>query len=540
MKKIWKRLGAVLMTAAMALGLMAGAGAANDTAAASVSSQAAVTVSNLAAGDELSAYRLVSYNDSYHDYIFDSNFETFVNSYDGLPAGTAKDKLAACTNVTKLLEDYVANHTLPGAFTTANASDAGSATLTLNPGYYLLLVKTTAANSMVYQPMSVFAKVEGDKLLVYGGDSTNGQEDALTLAAKSEEGPVIEKRVNTSSEWGTTASAGVGDTAAFYVKVTLPKYQDITTMEMALHDTMIGMKYKNDSLKVYTAEPDDNGDFNADNLLTANVVAEPTGNYVNGQQALTFALDYNGLMANEAAQKTIWIYYEAVVQPEAADGANVHSATNTAYLSYNTAVNNNQQTADASTTVYNYEFKLNKRTEDQDTSLAGAKFTLYSDAACTNSISFVKSGSYYRPATATDADAAKVTEIDADFLIAGLNAGIYYVKETTTPRGFFEPAGAFKLELTADKTGTVHNESLSGAKSNFSAVSEADDGLIAERAVNAEARGWQYVVILKNNSTPLLPTTGGPGTVAISIAGVLLMILGAALYMGYRKKRAQN
>ena len=88
--------------------------------------------------------------------------------------------------------------------------------------------------------------------------------------------------------------------------------------------------------------------------------------------------------------------------------------------------------------------------------------------------------------------------------------------------------------------GQILSDSLDGSQCDFAALAEADHSLIAEKTVNLKDHSWRFVVTLKNNSTPLLPTTGGPGTVAISIAGVLLMILGVALYMGYRKKRAQN
>lgn len=552
MKKIWKRLGAVLLTAALALGLTAGAWAvdeAGDNAAAPFTKRATVTVNGLSAGDTVKAYKLVSYDNSFNDYVFDQKFEEFVGSYSGLTGNTTQEKLAGCTNVTKLLEDYAAavavgTYALP----TASASETATNTtvrMTLEPGYYLLLVGTTTGNSKVYQPMSVFAKVEGDKLIVYGGgNDTNGQENELAIDVKSQEGPVIDKKVNaTRGEgekiWRTTAAAGIGETATFYVQVTIPYYRDITTMQMQLHDTMTAMAYTDGSMKVYTEGPDANGAFDASKLLGVDgAVTENHGTYAGGKQELTFTLDYAKIMDSAQAAKNIWIYYEAVVQPDAANGTDVHSAANEAYLTYTTAVGNSQSTDRKRTTVYNYEFKLNKRTENQATSLAGAGFTLYSDENCTQPISFVKTGEYYRPAVGTEAGAVK--EITADFLLIGLDANTYYVKETTTPNGYFQPEGAFQLVLTSDMEGQILSDSLDGSKCDFAALAEADHSLIAEKTVNLKDHSWRFVVTLKNNSTPLLPTTGGPGTVAISIAGVLLMILGAALYMGYRKKRAQN
>ena len=70
MKKIWKRLGAVLLTAALALGLTAGAWAvdeAGDNAAAPFAKRATVTVNGLSAGDTVKAYKLVSYDNSFNE-----------------------------------------------------------------------------------------------------------------------------------------------------------------------------------------------------------------------------------------------------------------------------------------------------------------------------------------------------------------------------------------------------------------------------------------------------------------------------------------
>ncbi len=545
MKRIWKRLGAVLMTAAMALGMMTGAGAADDAVAAPFSKQATVTVNGIANGDKLSAYQLVSYDESYNNYVFDNGFQAFVNGYAGLTGDKTEDKLANCGNVTKLMEDYaakVSEDQLPQNPVVAEAA-GNAARVTLNPGYYLLLVTTKAENSKVYQPMSVFAKVEGDKLMVYGGGDDTGRENDLTMNVKSQDGPTIDKKVNAprgdgeAIEWRTTAAAGVGETAKFYVQVTIPKYQAITTMEMALHDTMTAMEYKEGSLNVYTEGPDASGAFSADKLLgTEGAVTEEHGNYDGGHQTLTFTLNYSKIMESDTTSKSIWIYYEATVKPEAADGKTVHSAANAVYLSYNTAAGS-YQTETKNTTVYNYEFKLNKRTEYQETPLAGAGFTLYNDEACTEPISFVQDGDHYRPAMSGETGA--VQEIPADFLIVGLDANTYYVKETTTPRGFFEPESAFQLILTSNMVGQTHTGALEGSDCDFKELSDADGNLVAQKTVDT-ARQWCFIVTLKNISTPLLPTTGGPGTVAISIAGVLLMILGAALYMGYRKKGAQN
>ena len=74
MKKTFKRLGAVLLAAFMLLSTTICALAVEGTAGASTTGKITLNVSNVADGDTVSAYKLVSYNDTKNYYKFYTYF----------------------------------------------------------------------------------------------------------------------------------------------------------------------------------------------------------------------------------------------------------------------------------------------------------------------------------------------------------------------------------------------------------------------------------------------------------------------------------
>ena len=142
---------------------------------------------------------------------------------------------------------------------------------------------------------------------------------------------------------------------------------------------------------------------------------------------------------------------------------------------------------------------------------------------------------YYRPATdveITDGTGI-VTEMDANMgndkntlSIRGLDVGFYYVQETKTPSGYYAPKGSFKLELTAERDGSESLVKTLSKGSVFGALEKADRALVQRDEVNKGLN--RFEADLLNSSTPVLPTTGGVGTVMFTVIGLLCM--GAALW----------
>ena len=569
MKKTFKRLGAVLLAAFMLLSTTICALAVEGADASMTSDTITLNVSGVSDGDTVYAYRLVEYNKDGNGYkFFDGDdtkkgFETYIKSQTDRDGKTAEKYLADlnAAGVNKLLEGYAAEckkidatYTLPKDSTAVKTVTAANskATLNLEAGYYLLLTKTASTNNRVYTPLSAFIQMDGDNLVVYaGGDSKalTAEDGSYTVAAKSENGPTIDKKTNATkgsgeATWKETAAAGVGDTVRFYVAVNIPAYNNVSALNLTVNDTLTNLQYEEDSVKVYESVPDAKGDntskIEIKNAIKDTIVGEYE--YESGTQDLIFKLDYGKIMQNSSQAKTVYVYYEAIMQKEAVTGDN-HQGANVATLTYSNAVNPESQytTNKKETDVYTYHLQVNKKKGGKDEALKGAKFSVYTQAEGGEPLKFVEvtenDTKYYRLAVKGDAEENKVTQIGADFQIRGLDANTYYLKEVETPKGYYAPAGRFQVVLTSklDEKGT-HTGRLDGEKSKLTAVKSEDNNLVFTGSSVDTKISHQFNAGINNFSTPDLPTTGGTGTVLLSIGGVVLMAAGAYLLF-FRKKK---
>lgn len=482
-----------------------------------------VTISNLASGETVNVYRLISYAEGYNGYVTDAAFGAYLSGLTDAKKDPSK-WASGSVDVTQLLEGYVAacsggTRTLPKPCGEQTADDT-SVTFTLAPGYYMMLVSTTLASGKVYRPLSVFVKVTGEKSEVFGG----GQSQALTaaLTAKGESAPELDKMVKTAgSTWSKTDDAAVGDTVSFYLKVTVPSYTDVSNVSLAVEDTLTNLVYNGDA-KLYDAVPDGS----ANEIAGAMTAANDGGK-------LTFTLDYAKLMT-AGTMRTVYIGYTATVAASAAAGGN-HSASNTAKLVYGNAAMPGEllQTPSVATTVYNFSFALDKYFFDANGNLQpldGAEFTFYTDAGCTKALTFTQDGDVYRPALAGETG---VTAVPANLTICGLDAGTYYMKETKTPKGYAPPAGAYRMTLVPDgATGKLHQyDSYLTSASGTSA-----DNALIHMTKYSGSNYERLVISFVNTELPALPSTGGIGTAVFTVGGVAVMALAIVLLLRRKKQ----
>lgn len=172
-------------------------------------------------------------------------------------------------------------------------------------------------------------------------------------------------------------------------------------------------------------------------------------------------------------------------------------------------------TPESEVCVYTYQLNNTKYHDEANSGneLEGAGFSLYSDEACTQEVKLYKEGVFYYPIKdALDKKAVEMkSAADGTFNVKGLDAGTYYLKETTPPAGY---SACDKTRIVISATHDEHNVNLFG-ESNLN-----------NKIINKKAGGIT------------LPSTGGIGTTLFYVVGGGLMV--AAIVLLVTKKRMEN
>ena len=142
-------------------------------------------------------------------------------------------------------------------------------------------------------------------------------------------------------------------------------------------------------------------------------------------------------------------------------------------------------------------------TGDSGTPISGAKFTLYSDKACTQAIG--------DPST---------TDAKGEVRLSPLTDGEYYLKETAAPAGY-------------RRLDTVLALTVDGGAISLTAGTTALDGWALTGAQDSG-----YTLTATNEALQVLPSTGGAGVCAHLALGIALMCTSAVLLLRPKKQRA--
>lgn len=263
----------------------------------------------------------------------------------------------------------------------------------------------------------------------------------------------------------------------------------------------------------------------------------------------TFLLDfkYDTLMEQygtyeDSPLKSIKVTYKgtinenAILRPEDPGYPGTDPLENIAYVGQNNDPydHNSYKPTEDKEKLYTYEIDVTKVSKEEQKPLGGAHFELLKDDK-TTAIGFVKEeDGKYRVAKPEEQG---VTDLEVTSLgklyLKGLATGTYYLKETKAPGGYEILEELIPVVIT-DKE--ADDKSYDYGKNPIEGAGIVDNGGDVESG--STLTNIVYTTVT-NRKPPIMPITGGIGTVIFSVVGIALVAGGIMLIAGYqRRKRA--
>ena len=329
--------------------------------------------------------------------------------------------------------------------------------------------------------------------------------------------PTVDKKVQVDGTGKDATDAKIGDTLTFTLTSTIPDMSAYDTYTFNFKDTLSkGLTFE----RVTSVTVD--GVAAPLTVGTDYTVTTPTA----PDNTLTVAMNdfKNKQQAN--AGKKITVTYTATLNENAVVGG--AGNTNSAKIQYsnNPSTNETGESEPSKVRVFTYGFTVDKYTGDQYTDaatrLAGAEFTLAHKDGSAISFVQVSAGSatanaVYRVAKAGETGTTTITTpANGKVVFEGLKNGEYTLTETKAPAGYNKLASAIGVKVNGQNNGTdTTNATVTITYNN-------DNG----NDYNQTASNG--VIPVQNKSGAILPGTGGMGTIAFTVIGVLVIALGVA------------
>lgn len=434
--------------------------------------------------------------------VTDANVNDKANEY--VSKLSEEDLKAFAAKASNWAQNTVNSITTNKTTTVSTSATNGNYTATftgLDYGYYVVAV-----------PGATLANASGQYATLVSVNSTN-----VNASIKGAL-PTVVKKVNGEND---ATSAKIGDTLTFTLTSTIPDMSAYSTYTFNFKDTLSkGLTFGQVTSVTVAGETDP---------LTVNTdytVATSTDS--DNNTLLTVAMkDFKNQQTN--AGKTITVTYTATLNKDAVVGG--HGNTNSATIQYSNdpSSTGTGESEPDKVRVFTYGFTVDKYTgdnyNDAATRLAGAEFTLTAKGD-TSAIKFVQvnAGSatedaVYRVAKAGETAGTTTTittPANGKVDFRGLKNGEYTLTETEAPAGYNKLASAIGVKVEGQNDGTdTTNATVTITYNN-------DNG----SSYNQTASNG--VIPVQNKSGVTLPGTGGMGTIAFTVIGVLVIALGVA------------
>lgn len=436
----------------------------------------------------------------------DENVNDKANDYVSKLKG--EDLVAFATKASNWAQTQAKNITADKTATVSAGATNGNYTATftgLDYGYYVVAV-----------PGATLANTSGQYATLVSVDSTNVNANIKGSL------PTVDKKVQVNGNGADTADAKIGDTLTFTLTSTIPDMSAYDTYTFNFKDTLSkGLTYGD--ITSVTVEGVD-APLVKDTDYTVTTTPAAAGNTL-----LTVGMtDFKNKQQTNAGKK-ITVTYTATLNENAVVGGagNVNSAT-IQYSNDPSSTGTGESEPDK-VRVFTYGFTVDKYTgdnyNDAATRLAGAEFTLAPKNGTAMSFVQVDAGSatanaVYRVAKAGETAGTTTTittPANGKVVFQGLKNGEYTLTETKAPAGYNKLASAIGVKVNGSNDGT----DTTNATVNITYNNDNNDTTYDQTASNG-------VIPVQNKSGAILPGTGGMGTIAFTVIGVLVIALGVA------------
>ena len=419
------------------------------------------------------------------------------------------DVLSAYTDksdVAKAFANVAAQH-----LTTVTATIADNATSVELPAGYYLLVDTSTPGQDDARNTALLQMTNQD----------------ITIESKYSV-PSVDKSVqDTDGSWGESADWEIGSAVPFKLEGTLPtNYEDYEAYKYVFHDTLNSALKYNGDVKVYVQ----NGDAKTQ-ILSGFTVAPDAAATAGGTLTVTFG--NLKMIAGVSSSSKIVVEYTAELLSTAVIGGAGNK--NEVYLEYANDPNATGKGTTGNTKtdevlVFTYELDVAKVDgKDGTTTLANAEFVLLSSDK--TKAARVSNGKLVEWVAASEG--TKLTSgNDGKFVIAGLDAGSYYLRETKAPAGYNLLGNEIGITITATLDKSENSPSLTALKIS---VQNGPDATATER--NGDVTTGIVSTVVENVAGAQLPLTGGIGTTVFYIAGSVLVLTAAVLSVTRKRRK---
>ena len=411
------------------------------------------------------------------------------------------------SDVAKAFANVAARH-----LTTVTATIADNATSVELPAGYYLLVDTSTPGQDDARNTALLQMTNQD----------------ITIESKYSV-PSVDKSVqDTDGSWGESADWEIGSDVPFRLEGTLPtNYEDYEAYKYVFHDTLNSALKYNGDVKVYVQ----NGDAKTQ-ILSGFTVAPDAAATAGGTLTVTFG--NLKMIAGVSSSSKIVVEYTAELLSTAVIGGSGNK--NEVYLEYANDPNATGKGTTGNTKtdevlVFTYELDVTKVDgKEGTTTLANAEFVLLSsDKTKAAKVSNGKLVGWVAASEGTKLTSGN----DGKFVIAGLDAGSYYLRETKAPAGYNLLGNDIGITITATLDKSEDNPSLTALKIS---VREDKTGAVATESDGDVTTGIVSTVV-ENVAGAQLPLTGGIGTTVFYIAGSVLVLTAAVLSVTRKRRK---